>query len=90
MTELENAFLRAMQTAQCLPVRPDNETLLRLYGFYKQATEGDVDTPPPAFFDFVGNAKHGAWRELRGMPKAEAMQRYVDLVGVLSQDARSP
>lgn len=85
MAELKDAFLSATQQVQCLPSRPDNDTLLRLYGLYKQATEGDVNTPPPGFFDFVGNAKHEAWRRLHGMTQAEAMQRYVDLADTLTR-----
>jgi acyl-CoA-binding protein len=90
MTELEDAFLHATRAMRCLPARPDNDTLLQLYALYTQATEGDVQAPPPGFFDFVGSAKHEAWRALRGMPQADAMQRYVDLVGALSSSGTSP
>ena len=83
MTGLEDAFIRATHAVGRLPARPDNDTLLRLYALYKQATEGDVQAPPPGFFDFVGNAKHEAWRALHGMTRADAMQRYVDLVDSL-------
>jgi acyl-CoA-binding protein len=77
--------LHAVQSVQHLPVRPDNDTLLRLYALYKQATEGDIRTPPPGYSDSVGNAKHVARRELRGTSHGDAMQRCIDPVQTLSR-----
>lgn len=83
MPILREAFEQATQDAQRLPERPDNATLLRLYGLYKQATEGDSTGPKPGFFDFVGSAKYEAWARLRGTGRDSAMQQYVDLVDQL-------
>lgn len=83
MSTLKVEFEQAAQHAQDLPKRPDNDTLLRLYGLYKQATEGDVTGPQPGFFDFVGTAKHGARTSLKGTDAEVAMQQYVDLVNQL-------
>lgn len=80
MPTLREAFEQATQDAQRLSDRPDNDTLLRLYGLYKQATEGDSTGPKPGFFDFVGTAKHEAWSRLQGTGREVAMQQYVDLV----------
>lgn len=80
MSDLDQAFDQAVLDAKALPSRPDNDTLLRLYALYKQATEGDLRAARPAFFDFVGTAKHDAWQRLRGISRTEARQRYVDLV----------
>lgn len=81
--ELKQAFEQATRDVQSLVERPDNDTLLRLYALYKQATEGDVHGEKPSFFDVVGNAKYEAWSALRGMPREEAQRRYVELVGKL-------
>ncbi|MEZ4558512.1 MAG: acyl-CoA-binding protein [Caldilineaceae bacterium] len=84
MTELEAQFQAAAQQAQQLPARPDNETLLQLYALYKQATAGDAGGKRPGRFDLVGRAKYDAWSSLAGLSRADAMQRYVDLVGRLA------
>lgn len=77
---LKQAFEQAAKDIHALDERPDNETLLRLYGLYKQGAEGDVSGPKPGFFDFVGTAKYEAWAKLKGSGQQEAMQQYVDLV----------
>ncbi|HEX5961248.1 MAG TPA: acyl-CoA-binding protein [Rhodanobacteraceae bacterium] len=79
-TDLEAAFRKAAEDIQRLPARPDNDTLLKLYALYKQATDGDVNGPKPGFFDFVNTAKYEAWSRLRGMQAGEAQQKYVELV----------
>ena len=80
---LTQAFEQAAKDIHGLDERPDNETLLRLYGLYKQGAEGDVSGPKPGFFDFVGTAKYEAWAKLKGTGQPEAMGQYVDLVGKL-------
>ena len=80
MSDLKSTFDAAGEAGKKLPERPDNETMLKLYSYYKQATEGDVSGPKPGFFDFVGTAKYEAWEKLKGQSSDEAMQGYVDLV----------
>lgn len=80
MTNLPHDFEQAAEDVKLLSVRPDNDTLLKLYALYKQAAVGDLQQAQPGFFDFVGTAKHDAWAALAGMGKQEAMRRYVDLV----------
>lgn len=83
MSDLEQRFREAADEAQNLPERPDNDTLLKLYALYKQGSEGDVSGDKPGFFDFVGVAKYEAWEKVAGMPREEAMQKYIDLVDSL-------
>ena len=83
MADLSQEFERAVEDVQTLPRRPDNDTLLRLYGLYKQATEGNVAGPRPPFFDFVGTAKHEAWAALKGISRKQAQREYVELVNRL-------
>ena len=74
-------FEQAVAESKALEERPDNETLLRLYSLYKQATSGDnIEEAPTNMFDFIAKAKHNAWESLKGIPKENAMQQYIDLV----------
>ncbi len=78
---LKQNFEKAVADSKNLNSRPSNDVLLQLYSLYKQATEGDNSAEPPSNpFDFVSKAKHGAWEELKGVSKEDAMQRYIDLV----------
>lgn len=79
-SELDADFQRAAEDVKRLPERPDNDTLLKLYALYKQATDGDVNGPKPGFFDFVNTAKYEAWSRLRGMRTHDAQQKYIELV----------
>jgi diazepam-binding inhibitor (GABA receptor modulating acyl-CoA-binding protein) len=82
--KLKETFEQAAADSQSLSERPSNDTLLQLYSLYKQATEGNVNTDPPANpFDFVAKAKYEAWTALKGKSKEEAMQDYIDLVNKL-------
>lgn len=79
--DLKTQFEQAVTDSKALSERPSNDTLLQLYSLYKQATEGDVNTDPPANpFDFVAKAKYEAWSHLRGKTKDAAMMEYVQLV----------
>lgn len=79
--ELQQLFEQAVANSKLLAEKPDNETLLKLYSLFKQATEGDTtDSGPSNAFDFVAKFKHEAWARLAGTTKESAMQQYVDLV----------
>ena len=80
MSTLNEQFEQAVADSKNLPERPDNMTLLKIYAFYKQATEGDVQDKRPGFTDMVGRAKWDAWNELKGQSSDEAKQAYVDLI----------
>jgi len=81
--DLQRQFVDAAQRAQQLPKRPDNETMLKLYSLYKQATAGDVSGKRPGFTDFVGRAKYDAWTKLKGQDSNDAKRAYINLVNEL-------
>jgi len=82
--DLKAQFEQAAADSKNLSEKPSNETLLQLYSLYKQATEGDVNTEPPANpFDFVAKAKYEAWAGLKGTGHEQAMTGYVELVNRL-------
>ena len=79
--ELKEQFEQAAGDSKTLSSKPSNETLLQLYSLYKQSTDGDVNTEPPANpFDFVSKAKYDAWAALKGTTVETAMKDYIGLV----------
>ena len=80
MSKLKAAFDATVADSKTLDERPDNQTLLRIYGLFKQASEGDATGKRPGFTDLVGRAKYDAWAALRGTSSEAAMQAYVDLI----------
>jgi len=83
MADLQTRFAAAADDVQSLDERPDNNTLLRLYALYKQATVGDVEGKRPGFANFAGRAKYDAWADLEGTDSEDAMEQYVALVDEL-------
>lgn len=80
---IETQFAEAAERVKTLTERPTNETLLKLYALFKQATEGDVSGDKPGMFDFKAVAKYNAWEQLKGTPKEKAMGDYASLVNSL-------
>jgi diazepam-binding inhibitor (GABA receptor modulating acyl-CoA-binding protein) len=80
---LQAQFDQAQADSKNLSERPDNMTLLRIYALFKQASSGDATGERPGFTDMVGRAKWDAWDALRGTPKEDAMQQYIDLINDL-------
>lgn len=80
MADLNAQFEAAAEAVKTLPERPDNEMLLRLYGLFKQGSEGDVKGEKPGFFDFKGAAKYDAWEKHKGTDQTKAKEDYIKLV----------
>lgn len=84
MADLKAAFETAVANSKNLSERPDNQTMLKLYALYKQASTGDNADKKPGFADMVGRAKWEAWNGFKGTSSNDAMQQYIDLVESLS------
>lgn len=80
---LDKQFEQAQVDVKTLTKRPTDAQLLDLYAFFKQATEGDNDTKKPGMFDIKGQFKWNAWKDKAGLSKADAQQKYIDLVNNL-------
>jgi diazepam-binding inhibitor (GABA receptor modulator, acyl-CoA-binding protein) len=80
VSDLKAKFEKAVADSKNLPERPDNQTLLKLYALFKQASSGDVDGKRPGFTDMVGRAKWDAWNEIKGLSTDDAMKQYVALI----------
>lgn len=79
MSDLDAEFAQAQQDLTSMQ-DPGNETKLKLYALFKQATSGDVSGKKPGMLDMVGKAKWEAWGKVKGMPSDEAKKQYVALV----------
>ena len=51
MSDLQARFAQAQQDVNRLVERPDNDTMLKLYALYKQATQGDATGERPSSFE---------------------------------------
>ncbi|HEX5310572.1 acyl-CoA-binding protein [Aquabacterium sp.] len=85
MSDLNARFEQAVAESKLLPSKPDNNTLLKIYSLFKQATTGDVQGERPGFTDFVGRAKYDAWADLKGQSLDQAKQTYIDLIESLKK-----
>ncbi|KAI5949474.1 hypothetical protein KGF57_004684 [Candida theae] len=87
---VDRVFVKAISTIRALSSRsnygslprPPAESRIKLYGLYKQATEGDVRgvMPRPVGFtpeDEGAKKKWDAWKREEGLPKTEAKKRYI-------------
>ena len=83
MSDLKKQFEAAAAASKNLKERPDNDTLLKLYALFKQATVGDVEGKRPGFADMVGRAKFDAWAAAKGKSADDAMREYTALVNSL-------
>jgi len=78
-----NEFNLAADIVKKLIKTPDNDELLHLYGFYKQATVGDNNQSAPGFLDFKGKSKHNAWLQCKGISVFDSEIKYITYVNEL-------
>ena len=85
--DLKAKFEAAAVAAKKTKKKPDNATLLKLYSYYKQATEGDVKGERPGGFDFVGvGALHDRFPVRRQL--AEFADHVFDFGNAVAGDCR--
>lgn len=82
---VEQAFEAARVAVKALSKAPAESVLLDLYGWYKQATDGDVTGDRPGIMDPVGRAKYDAWARCRSLSRDAAMEAYSRKVQELQQ-----
>ncbi len=78
--DIKKNFEKAAEDIKNSNLKLDDETMLSLYGYFKQATTGDCNVEQPGVFDLKGKAKYDAWIQNKGMNKEHAMKRYVKKV----------
>ena len=75
-----NTLEEAVAITKKFTEKPSNEDLLKLYGLYKQVTEGDNESERSGGFDFKAAAKYNARMNVKGKSKEEATEQYIQLV----------
>ncbi|KAK6263479.1 hypothetical protein QUC31_009295 [Theobroma cacao] len=80
-------FEEYAEKAKTLPETTTNENKLILYGLFKQATVGPVNTSRPGMFHMRERYKWDAWKAVEGKSKEEAMSDYITKVKQLLEEA---
>jgi len=84
--EPEATFNRAAGHLQTLASSLAAEKLLTIYGYYKQANEGDCNTNKPGIFSYQARQKWDAWMAMKGKSKEEAMKGYINEISNIDPD----
>jgi len=80
---LSACFAKAANHLQTLLPNVDNQTLLTLYGYYKQGTEGACTTPKPSWYDLRAKSKWESWHKLGNLSQEEAKKQYIETLKTL-------
>lgn len=83
---LTEVFNKAADHLKNLLPKVDNQTLLILYGYYKQGSEGSCSVPKPSWYDMKAKSKWEAWQKLGDMPRDEAKKLYIKTIKELDSD----
>ncbi|KAI8074006.1 acyl-CoA-binding protein [Gongronella butleri] len=90
--ETQLQFSRALTVVRAMPIespcQPSANDKLRLYGLFKQATQGDCNQPRPSSRLIVQHAKWKAWDQLRHVSPIDAQKEYVRLLISLLNDVK--
>lgn len=88
-SDLRAQFEQAVEKVRTAPAdgpfKPTNETKLKLYALYRQATDGDAQGKRPGITDVVGRFKFDAWAAKKGLSKEDAMRAYIAEIGSISR-----
>ncbi|HMT03409.1 MAG TPA: acyl-CoA-binding protein [Burkholderiales bacterium] len=79
MSDLQQRFEEMLEKVRnaTIDFSPSNAQKLKLYAFYKQATEGDVIGECPSVVNIIERAKWQAWNAIKGMTKEKSMESYL-------------
>jgi len=84
--DLEEEFRQSASRIKSRDTMPSDEDLLILYGLYKQAAQGDCNTPQPWRVQVEARARWDAWFKNCGMYRETAMKKYIEKVNELIGD----
>jgi diazepam-binding inhibitor (GABA receptor modulating acyl-CoA-binding protein) len=80
---MSKEFLTATEYVQKLKQKPNNDEMSQLYGYYKQATVGDINIDRPGLLDIKGRTKWDSWNSYKGLDIHTAECNYIKVVNSL-------
>tara|TARA_B100000963_G_C22632257_1_gene675566 strand:- start:1785 stop:2051 length:267 start_codon:yes stop_codon:yes gene_type:complete len=78
--QLNTSFEMACNLIKTITQNVQNNDLLELYGYYKQATQGDCNTIQPSYFNFKEYKKWEAWKQNLGKDQNNMKLLYINKV----------
>jgi diazepam-binding inhibitor (GABA receptor modulating acyl-CoA-binding protein) len=76
-------FELVAKLVKVLDTQPNELELLDLYGWYKQATIGDVNIPQPIGLDLIAKKKWHAWNKVKGALLYDSEVNYILIANTL-------
>ena len=81
--EINSAFTMACNLVKTITNTLNNSDLLELYGYYKQATQGDCNIQQPSYINFKEYKKWEAWKSQHGKNETDMKVLYIQKVKTL-------
>jgi diazepam-binding inhibitor (GABA receptor modulating acyl-CoA-binding protein) len=77
---LEERFNIAADLVRGIVVQINDQLLAQLYGYFKQAREGNIAFSRPSILNMRGRKMWDAWKSKENMSKENAMEKYIEIV----------
>lgn len=78
-TQFEKAFEKASNMTEALP----QDVMLRIYAYYKQATQGTIHANRMGSHDLRDAFKTNAWMQISHLSSDEAKRFYIEMINSL-------
>lgn len=79
--EFEEAYEKASNMTEALP----QDVMLRIYAYYKQATQGTVHADRMGNVDLRNAFKTNAWMQISHLSSDEAKKLYIETINSLTK-----
>lgn len=77
---LEERFNIAADLVRGIVVQINDQLLAQLYGYFKQAREGNIAFSRPSILNMRGRKMWDAWKSKENISKENAMEKYIEIV----------
>ncbi|MDV6168750.1 acyl-CoA-binding protein [Flavobacterium sp. DG1-102-2] len=81
--DLDTLFLEAYEKASNMTEALPQDVMLRIYAYYKQATQGMPYMNNYASFDLRNAFKMNAWMQVRHLSADDAKKLYIEIINSL-------